>query len=75
MGWTYRVIRTDTEMPDGSIERDYHIEEVYDDPLGWTTGAGPWAESVDGLRVILERMLQALDKPVLVEPDGKLAEE
>ncbi len=58
MSWTYRVIC------DGET---YSIREVYKDPFGYT--ADPVkadAASLEGLRKMLERMLKALEQPVIV---------
>ena len=65
MGWNHRVMKS----KDG--EDDYYqIHEVYynnkGEPDSWTTnGVTVGAESVEGLRWVLEKMLESLDKEVL----------
>lgn len=69
MTWNHRVMRRTNEHG----ETWYDIHEVYyeTDPCGveklsWTEDAiAPMGETVDELREELERMLRALDKPVL----------
>lgn len=73
MVWNHRVVRRDF----GGGEVHYSIHEVYyDEPNGPPRSCtmepvAPYAESVEkndedqGLRWVLERMLAALDKPVL----------
>lgn len=57
MTWNYRVVHTGDE---------YGIHEVYYDPTGWTVEPVPVvADSVEDLRDVLNRMLAALDKPVI----------
>lgn len=65
MGWNHRVMKS----KDG--EDDYYqIHEVYynnkGEPDSWTkNGVTVGAESVEGLRWVLEKMLESLDKEVL----------
>lgn len=73
MVWNHRVIRHD----EGG-ETWYAIHEVfYEDPeddstASWTlTEIPPVGDSLENLRLCLQRMLMALDKPVLVIKDGK----
>lgn len=73
MSWTYRVIRR--EESELSIVA---IHEVYDmdDGVSWTANpVWPSGDNVDDLRVDLERMLAALDSPVMVEDGNSLVEE
>lgn len=80
MTWNYRVIRRVTPYhwrgEDGVEIYDQIAEVFYDEtetPIGWGP-ASPGsilededAKTVDGLRIVLERMLTALDKPILAE--------
>lgn len=78
MTWNYRVMRHEGQGPDIQGECWFTIHEVYyksdgvndlavsTADVGYTTEpVAPMAESVDELRVTLQRMLTALDKPVL----------
>ena len=75
MSWNHRVVRTVHQSARG--ERvTYAIHEVHyphqgdDTPVAMTENpVAPVAESLDGLRWTLTRMLEALDKPVLTEAD------
>lgn len=63
--WNHRVTRQKTRFGDW-----YAIREVYYDDQGnvtaWTEGEmAPVGETVEELRADLERMLAALDEPVL----------
>lgn len=65
MSWNYRVIRHVKNN-----EEFYHVHEVYYDDNGTPTMVStepiaPYAESVEDLKWVLERMLEALDKPIL----------
>ena len=65
MSWNHRVMKS----KDG--EDDYYqIHEVYynnkGEPDSWTkNGVMVGAESVEGLRWVLEKMLESLDKEIL----------
>ena len=65
MSWTYRVMESTHE--DGTPR--FGIHEVYDGP-GWTAEPEVWAESVEGLKWMLEAMLKATEKPVFADPDN-----
>lgn len=77
MTWDYRVVRVHYPEPDDS-EDDvrYQIHEVYYDDDGRAHSrtihaSEPTAETLAGLREELQRMLAALDQPVLVDgPNG-----
>jgi hypothetical protein len=59
--WNYRVV---AQTIDG--EPMYGIHECYYEPIGWTANPVPVvAETVDGLREQLNRMLIALDLDVI----------
>jgi len=64
-GWTYRVVKA------GGL---YEICEVYDNG-GYSGGCRLLGETFAELRTDLERMMNALTKPVLVERGDKLEEE
>lgn len=67
MVWNHRVV---------NMGAGYQIAEVYyeDDkvtPMGWSADpVAPYGETLGDLRVELNRMLAALDKPVLKEFTG-----
>ena len=71
--WNHRVTKATI---DG--ETVYEIREVYydlpttSDGIGWTQDASaPYGETLDELRQDLERMLAALDKPVIdIDEEG-----
>lgn len=66
MSWSHRVVRR--QYPSGEVSFALH-EVYYDDagePTACTEGAvAPFGESLGELRRDLERMLSALDQPVL----------
>jgi hypothetical protein len=62
MSWNYRVVRT--KFPNG--EEIFGIHEMYYDPDAPTVDPVPiFSDSIDGLRSVLDRMREALDKPVI----------
>ena len=74
--WNHRVIRTEhkhkTANGDVWSEAWYTIHEVYYNEEGeidcWTeSGVAPSGESIEEVREVLEWMLNATKKPVLVE--------
>lgn len=72
--WNYRVIRTGS-----GDETELNFHEVHYDEhkviIGWTENPiPPTSETVKGLRWHLDRMIEALQKPVLEEVEGKLVE-
>lgn len=63
--WNYRVV---ARTVDG--ETEFGIHECYYEPTGWTENPVPVvAESVEGLRDQLNRMLLALELDVIGIPD------
>lgn len=69
MTWNHRVVRA---VQNG--EEGYSIREVFYNDDGsismWTKDPiDPYGETLDGLRLTLERMLECLDKPVLDEQE------
>lgn len=71
MTWNYRVLRTTTENALHEKEHFYTIHEVYYDKINgkvvsWSTHPSPvGSESLAGLHDELDRMRNALNKPVL----------
>lgn len=67
MSWNHRVVKRIYPEPSG--ETFYQIHEAYygleDKPLITTEPKALVGESIDELRETLQRMLRALDKPVL----------
>lgn len=67
MTWNHRVIKR--TFPDSADPSTYFgIHEVFYAPEGMSCTTEPvdvFSDSVEGLRETLERMLRALDKPVL----------
>ena len=67
--WDYRIVRRESE--DGSDEW-YSIQEIYYDeetekPIAQTIDLQVEGDTISGMRTQLERMLKALDQPVLDE--------
>jgi hypothetical protein len=70
--WNHRIIAVREEREDF-----FQIHEVhYDDDWqieGWTENAVTVVgDSTDEIRMTLHHMLRCLDKPILIEQDGKL---
>jgi hypothetical protein len=89
MGWNYRVVKVGPDKHGESwlqiVEGFYHEGTASDSiPHSWSQYHADdpkknypcWAKGDDlaELRRDLEKMLEALDKPVLVEVDGELRE-
>lgn len=66
MTWNHRVVRRAIDgEPFYGIHEAFYAQGV-DEPNGWTEDpAAPVGETLDELRVELERMLAALDRPVI----------
>lgn len=77
MSWNYRVMRHVGVCPISKEPTCYYaIHEVYYDGKGnvdgWSTGEiEPSSEDLGGLDWVLERMTQALNKPILDYDTGK----
>jgi len=74
MGWNHRVVHRQDITPSGRTEDTYFITEVYYDDSGnpdglIDDGVVIQSETVQGLEWVLDRMQEALKKPVL-ERDG-----
>lgn len=74
MFWNHRLMmRTEGEGTLYETEVFYIVEVYYNEDdntiIGWTQKEEVWGESVDGVRQTLHWMLDALDKPVLIEAD------
>ena len=77
MSWNHRVVRRElpaAEAGAADATHEYSIREAYyglgGDPqsVSWTANPiAPYGESLEGLRWVLEKMLEALDKPILDE--------
>lgn len=72
--WNYRVVRTLIPTSSPFMEEDYAIHEVYynDDGSIWGMTEQPvpiHGENLEDLRVGLEYMMQALERPVLNNED------
>ena len=69
MSWNHRVVRRSYTHADGYVEDTYQIHEAYYDVepklLLTISGVSAIGNTVQELREDLERMLKALDKPVL----------
>ena len=66
MVWNYRVVRNNSDEWE-----EFSIREVYYEKDGSVQGItvdaiAPISESVEGLREVLQRMLEACEKDVLV---------
>ena len=68
--WDYRVVRTESE--DGSNEQ-YTVQEVYYDddgkPSALSIDLMVEGDTITEMRTQLEKMLEALEEPVLDESD------
>tara|TARA_Y100000034_G_scaffold129936_1_gene187309 strand:+ start:403 stop:645 length:243 start_codon:yes stop_codon:yes gene_type:complete len=68
--WDFRVIRKDLPTEDG-VQGWYSVQEVYYDddgqPTAQTTDLEVTGKSVDALRLMLKKMLNCLDNPILEE--------
>lgn len=71
MTWNHRVFRQTTRFDgDWFTIREAFYDKDKETPHSWTTDAiAPGGSSVEELRENLERMLRALDKPVLDEEE------
>lgn len=73
--WNFRVLKQQYEgEEDGSLIEEYGIVEAYYDEDGEPRGyCDPHVlgDSAEELRVVLRRMRDALDKPILVTGDFK----
>jgi len=71
MTWNHRVVRRTWRKGEVDEEKEYAIHEAYygrDDDGGISITAdhkAPYGETVEELRETLQRMLRALDRPVL----------
>lgn len=72
MSWNYRVFK---QIDEYSGDAWYSIVEAYYDadgkPDGYTDPIPCTGSSIEDLRWVLEKMLKALDEPVLIEEDFK----
>ncbi len=72
--WNYRVVRTIHKEPDSTEYVEYTIHETYYNEDGSVAARTvdpmyPYGETVEELKKVLERMLLALDKPVIESTD------
>jgi hypothetical protein len=77
MVWNHRVIRHEENGEVWYAIHECFYEKPDDDSnLSWTENEiAPIGETVDELRETLERMLKALDKPILTIQGDKLIHE
>lgn len=71
--WNYRVIRKPYDYKDLVFE-EYNVHEVFYDDNGniesWTTEPiSPYGDTLEELKNTLEKMLEALEKPILQEDE------
>lgn len=65
MTWNYRVMKTSEEF---AIREVYYREDGSIE--GWTVGpTAPSAETLDGLKWLIDRYREALKKPVIEDTD------
>lgn len=70
MPWNHRVVKEKDTTEFGETFSSYSMSEVfYRDDKPWAYAPKVHAESLEGLREQLQRMLLALDKPALNEVD------
>lgn len=70
MGWNFRILVTETKMPDGEMERWFAIHEVYYDKNDVPNGATKLSTDVSGsskkdVKWRLKEMRKCLSKPFL----------
>jgi len=77
MVWNHRVIRHEKDGETWyAIHKCFYDDTKDDTTISWTVDEiAPIGEDLHGLRVTLERMLAALDKPVLVIQGDRVARE
>ncbi len=78
--WNHRVVKEVWRHPTLALEETaVNIYEVYYDDDGaisaWCRSDSPYGNDLEDLRGELNKMLGALDKPILVEIEGKLVED
>lgn len=77
MGWNHRLMRHRDKLPNGDIDEVLVFHEVYykdgtDEVDGWTeNGITIVGETVDDIRWNLDKMIEALNKPILDYETGK----
>jgi hypothetical protein len=69
LSWNYRVVKRTYKRPIGPVEEVYQVHEAYylgdNKPFITVDSVAAQGDTVEELRGDLERMLKALDKPVL----------
>lgn len=74
MFWNHRVMQKTVDVGTRYEETFLYIVEVYYDDdteniIGWTEKEEVWSDTVDGLRQSLHWMMDATEKPILIEAD------
>src|SRR6266702_683772 len=69
MNWNHRLVKKDTEWgPEFSIKEFYYNSE--DEIIGWTENdATPWGVDIDEVKQTLQWMIEACNKPVILQSD------
>jgi hypothetical protein len=68
MSWNYRVVRSPNAEEGISAIHEVYCSEASGEPRSWTENpVDVSAENLDGLRWVLDRMQDALSKPILEE--------
>ena len=70
MSWSYRVVKQVTKIPLGDMDISYGIHEAYTDENGDIVNISEKpsyviADDTEGLKWQLERMMLAVDKPII----------
>ena len=70
MGWNHRVLATEHQMSDGTVETYLAIHEIYYDDAGNPNGftVNPitiGGDSLSGLNWTVDRIKECLEKPIL----------
>ncbi len=66
MSWNYRIFKTENKVDGGfffDIREAYYADGKVD--AYSSVQSAPYCHSKDGLKIILENMLHAFDKPVI----------
>ncbi len=74
MYWNNRVLQRIDNAGTDYEETNLYIVEIYyntddDTVIGWTEKEYVWGDDIESLRQSLTWMLDALDKPILIETD------
>lgn len=67
MTWNYRVVKFEQENDEPWLEICEVYYNTHGKPNAHTKGVSVGSETIEGLKWILEKMLESLDKPIIEE--------